>query len=82
MYRNTTAHRTVGDSSATERILNQDKTGDVSKINKICDAFLVAFRDRPMTHVQNIVSTHVCKNPPDLEAGLSMIARLQSKGIP
>ena len=79
MYRNTMPQRTVEASSAVERIANQDPTRTMSKTNKICDAFLVTFRDRPTTHVQNIISAHVCKNPPDMEAGLLMIADLQSK---
>ena len=70
----------AGDGFTTERLPERDTTSGVSKINKICDAFLVTFRDRPSTNVQNIISAHVCKSPPDLEAGLSMIAELQSKG--
>lgn len=49
-----------------------------SKVNMICAAFLEALRERTSTHLQNIITAHVCKNPPDLEAGLTEISKLQS----
>lgn len=49
-----------------------------SKVNRICDAFLDALRDRTSTHFQNVVTAHVCKIPPDLDAGLTQIAGLRS----
>lgn len=51
----------------------------VSKVNRICDAFLYALKNRTSTHFQNVVTAHVCKAPPDLDAGLSQIAGLRSK---
>lgn len=50
---------------------------NTSKINRICDSFLVALKPRASTNLQNIISAHVCKSPPDLEAGLSVVANLQ-----
>lgn len=50
-----------------------------SKVNSICDAFLGALQRRASTHVQNIVTSHVCKSPPDLDGGLLEVAKLQSK---
>lgn len=50
-----------------------------SKVNRICDAFLDVLRDRTSTHFQNVVTAHVCKTPPDLDAGLTQIAGLRSK---
>ena len=50
-----------------------------SKVNRICDAFLDALESRTSTHFQNVVTAHVCKAPPDLDAGLSQIAGLRSK---
>lgn len=50
-----------------------------SKVNSICDAFL-AVLEQPQykeDHLQNIITSHVCKVPPALEAGLDMIGRLQ-----
>jgi hypothetical protein len=50
-----------------------------SKVNRICDAFLAVleqprYRDE---HLQNMITSHVSKVPPALEAGLEMIGRLQ-----
>lgn len=50
-----------------------------SKINQICDAFLNALESRTSTHLQNIITAHVCKSPPDLDAGLTLIANLRGK---
>ena len=49
------------------------------KINRICDALLDALQNRTSTHFQNVVTAHVCKNPPDLDAGLTQIAGLRNK---
>lgn len=51
----------------------------ISKVNRICDAFLYALENRTSTHFQNVVTAHVCKAPPDLDAGLTQIASLRSK---
>lgn len=50
-----------------------------TKVNSVCDAFLAVleqpkYRDE---YLQNIITSHVCKVPPDLETGLEMIGRLQ-----
>lgn len=49
-----------------------------SKINKICDAFLTALQSRVDTNLQNLITAHVCKSPPDMEAGLALAAGLRS----
>lgn len=51
----------------------------VSKVNRICNAFLDSLKDHSLTHFQNVVTAHVCKTPPDLDAGLAQIAGLRSK---
>ncbi|KAJ5501455.1 hypothetical protein N7453_006272 [Penicillium expansum] len=54
------------------------KTGKKeSKINKICDAFLAALQSRVDTNLQNLITAHVCKSPPDMEAGLGLAAGLR-----
>ncbi|KAL9635098.1 MAG: hypothetical protein Q9164_003682 [Protoblastenia rupestris] len=50
-----------------------------SKINRICDAFLDELSGCPQDYLQNIISAHVCKSPPDLEAGLNKIAKLRKE---
>lgn len=49
-----------------------------NKVNLICDAFLAGLKDKVDTNLQNLVTAHVCKSPPDLEAGLSLVAHLRS----
>lgn len=49
------------------------------KVNKICDSFLDALKGRTSTQFQNVITAHVCKVPPDLDAGLSQIASLRSE---
>ena len=51
----------------------------ISKVNRICNAFLDALKNHISTHFQNIVTAHVCKVPPDLDAGLTQITGLRSK---
>ncbi len=48
-----------------------------SKINQICGAFLEALKGRQDTNLRNIVTAHVCKSPPDLDAGLLLVAKLR-----
>ena len=50
-----------------------------SKVNRICDAFLDALKNLTTSHFQNVVTAHVCKSPPDLDAGLAQIAGLRSE---
>lgn len=51
---------------------------ETSKVNLICNTFLEALHERTSTHLQNIITAHVCKNPPDLDAGLTEISKLRS----
>ena len=48
-----------------------------SKVNRICDAFLGTLEKRIDTNLHNLITAHVCKSPPDLEAGLRLVARLR-----
>jgi elongator complex protein 1 len=52
-----------------------------TKVNRISDAFLAVLEEPKYKdeHLQNIITAHVSKVPPALEAGLEMIGRLQSK---
>jgi elongator complex protein 1 len=52
-----------------------------SKVNRICDAFLVVLEQsqHKEDHLQNIITAHVSKTPPDLESGLQMIGGLQGE---
>jgi elongator complex protein 1 len=52
-----------------------------TKVNRICDAFLAVLEQTQYKdeHLQNIITSHVCKVPPALETGLVMIGRLQGE---
>ncbi|KAL1960232.1 hypothetical protein VTO42DRAFT_8775 [Malbranchea cinnamomea] len=62
-------------------------TGGVSisskdnKVNRICDGFLSALSGRIDTNLQNLVTAHVCKSPPDLDAGLQLVAKLRKQSV-
>ncbi|KAJ6031230.1 hypothetical protein N7540_001962 [Penicillium herquei] len=50
-----------------------------SKVNTICNGFLAVLQSRLDTNLQNLITAHVCKSPPDLEAGLKLVARLRTE---
>jgi elongator complex protein 1 len=54
----------------------QMQTSSISKINIICNAFIAAFENKS-AHLQNLITAHVCKEPPDLEGGLRIISHLR-----
>ncbi|KAF2025124.1 IkappaB kinase complex, IKAP component [Setomelanomma holmii] len=67
-------------STDLARKTNMSQTVISTKANRICDAFLAVLQ-RPQykdDHLQNIITSHVCKVPPALETGLEMIGRLQA----
>ncbi|CAI4217296.1 unnamed protein product [Parascedosporium putredinis] len=59
-----------------------DQLEDVTYIDlflsslKICDAVLRGLRSRKSTNLQNIITAHVCKTPPALDDGLTLVAGL------
>ncbi|KAI4115469.1 MAG: hypothetical protein LQ345_003927 [Seirophora villosa] len=70
MYRETLRVEERKDASAS--------TEGGGKVNKICNAFLEALSSRK-ANVKNMITAQVCKNPPDLDAGLTEIVRLRGK---
>ena len=75
MYRETLS---TTDTSAEEFAFKQSAAvSSTSKINRICDAFLQILHEKQSEHLQNIISAHACKSPPDLDAGLTKISRLR-----
>ncbi|KAI9680544.1 MAG: hypothetical protein M1817_003984 [Caeruleum heppii] len=50
---------------------------NVSKVDRICDALLGVLGTRLPSHLQNMITAHVCKIPPNLEEGLTLIGRLR-----
>ena len=80
MYKETLRPK-LKESAQTDHHTRTEVNGIESKVNKICDTILDALQSRRATNLQNVISAHVCKNPPDLEAGLSVVADLQSTSI-
>ena len=78
MYRETLRpdSRTISVSGQASKTPGGNGNG---KVNKICNAFLDVLRHRKSMDLQNIITAHICKIPPDLEAGLTEVAKLQSK---
>ena len=54
----------------------QDRSS-TSKVNLICDAFIAVLEKDKSAHLQNLITAHVCKDPPDLEGGLRIVSRLR-----
>ncbi|KAL8888320.1 MAG: hypothetical protein Q9215_004232 [Flavoplaca cf. flavocitrina] len=64
---------------ADERLETDTVKLRVGKVNRICNAFLQALSGRK-ANVKNLITAQVCKNPPDLDAGLIEIVQLREKG--
>ncbi len=52
----------------------QQPTG---KVNRICDALISVLTSRSSAYLQNIITAHTCKRPPDFTSALSLISTLQ-----
>nr|XP_036585890.1 Elongator complex protein 1 [Colletotrichum truncatum]KAF6796081.1 Elongator complex protein 1 [Colletotrichum truncatum] len=50
-----------------------------SKVNKICDAILKSLQSKKSTNLQNIITAHVCKDPPALDDGLTLVSELMQE---
>jgi elongator complex protein 1 len=56
-----------------------DSTGKPGKVNTICDAVLQKLGTQRKSNLQNIITAHVCKNPPALDDGLRVVAELMQE---
>jgi elongator complex protein 1 len=70
MYRDT---KTAGQPSDSKTAVKPGKT------NTICDAVLQKLRTQKQSNLQNIITAHVCKNPPALDDGLLVVAELMQE---
>lgn len=51
-----------------------------NKVNAICDAIREELLHRGLVqYIDTVLTTHICKSPPDLEAGLRVLLELKSK---
>lgn len=53
-------------------------TNQDGKVNRVCNAFLSCLRPSTAKHIQNIITAHVCKSPPDLVSALELVASLRT----
>ncbi|KAF2663962.1 elongator complex protein-like protein 1 [Microthyrium microscopicum] len=75
MYRDTI--KSSGSNLTANGVVSQELG---SKINRVCDAFLQLFQNDQDAYLQNMITAHVCKSPPDLEGGLQIISKLKGQG--
>ena len=80
IYRET-LHNTVGTALVANEIdaSAQQSMTLPSKVNGICDAFIAVLEKDRGRHLQSIITAHVSKNPPDLEAGLQLVSELRKQ---
>lgn len=79
MYKETIGASPLGTEEANTEALSVRIAPGVSKVNSVCNAFLEVLHERTPTRFQNIITAHVCKVPPDLDAGLLEIARIRGR---
>src|SRR6185312_5131016 len=81
MYKNTkvTKHVFSAAPEASEPTLASTGAGSKSKVNRICDSILKSLARKESTNLQNIITAHVCKVPPALDDGLTMVAKLMQE---
>lgn len=80
MYINTSPSGIYGTSTETPSEPQVGKTA--SKVNTVCDAVLSQLQSRKVLDhgtLQNIITANVCKDPPALEDGLLVVAKLMQE---
>ncbi|GMK55839.1 hypothetical protein CspeluHIS016_0208950 [Cutaneotrichosporon spelunceum] len=50
-----------------------------TKVNDVCDALRVLVEEDTVKYVETILTTHLCKQPPDYEAGLRVLLHVQKE---
>ena len=45
------------------------------KVNAVCDAFLSHLCTKDGAHLNNEITAHTCKSPPDLDAALKLVSK-------
>ena len=79
MYKETFRPEEQVEDKNTSAVSFRQPNESSSKVNRICNAFLNVVRKRTSTNIQNLITAHVCKVPPDLDAGLGEIGRLREE---
>lgn len=76
MYKDTKKYRA---QAVAEVELTPTTKALSSKVNTVCDAILKSLQSRKATNLQNIITAHVCKSPPALDDGLTLVAELMQE---
>lgn len=71
MYRDTKSQAVPAEPEASAVVPN--------KVNTVCDAFLEKLRTQKNANLQNIITANVCKSPPALDDGLTVVAELMEE---
>ncbi|KAK3315356.1 IKI3 family-domain-containing protein [Apodospora peruviana] len=74
MYRDTTSA-----AANTQPQLDSRVSSQTGKINTVCNAVLQRLRTQKNVNLQNIITANVCKNPPALDDGLTVVAELMQE---
>lgn len=71
----------LSETSSPRPVANGKHTiGDslTDKVNSICDSLRSLLQHDPVKYIETILTTHVCKQPPDYESGLRVLLQLQT----
>ncbi|KAJ0124928.1 hypothetical protein J7T55_006271 [Diaporthe amygdali] len=79
MYKNTKTPKEAAMADLTASAQETLAVSGTSKVNRICDSVLETLQARKDTNLQNIITANVCKNPPALEDGLIVVAKLMQE---
>ncbi|EGY15753.1 hypothetical protein VD0002_g477 [Verticillium dahliae] len=77
MYKDT--KRTADRPSETPLDILTAEKESKSKVNKICNSILKSLQSKKDTNLQNIITAHVCKVPPALDDGLTLVSGLMQE---
>ncbi|KAI9754258.1 MAG: DNA repair protein rad52 [Chaenotheca gracillima] len=84
MYRDTIPQEPSGPEALIQDVEAERGPGQAylttsSKVNRICDAFLTFLNGQMSTNLQNVITAHVCKQPADLLAGLTVVDQMRDE---
>lgn len=82
MYRETLPRSpAAGDKDIEAPSAPAESLSGPAKVNTICEAFLKVLKTRSHTSTQNVITANLCKSPPDIEAGLRIIAGIDEAEV-
>jgi elongator complex protein 1 len=72
-----TLYRDTLNNPTDNTLLGKETRTATGKVNRICDALISVLSSKPPAFLQNIITAHVCKRPPDLNAALMLVSKLR-----